>query len=53
MILVLKSVMVDGEEKTQTSFNSIYMMIDSGARGSKTQIRQLGRDAWFDVQAKW
>ena len=25
------------------------MMIDSGARGSKTQIRQLGRDAWFDV----
>ncbi len=36
-----ESVMVDGEEKTQTSFNSIYMMIDSGARGSKTQIRQL------------
>jgi hypothetical protein len=36
-----ESVMVDGEEKVQTSFNSIYMMIDSGARGSKTQIRQL------------
>ena len=36
-----ESVMVDGEEKRQTSFNSIYMMIDSGARGSKTQIRQL------------
>ena len=36
-----ESVMVDGEEKIQPSFNSIYMMIDSGARGSKTQIRQL------------
>ena len=23
-------------------FNSIYMMLDSGARGSKEQIRQLG-----------
>jgi DNA-directed RNA polymerase subunit beta' len=36
-----ESVLVDGEEQTQASFNSIYMMIDSGARGSKTQIRQL------------
>ena len=36
-----EKVMVNGEEKTQPSFNSIYMMIDSGARGSKTQIRQL------------
>ena len=34
-------VMINGEEKTQKSFNSIYMMIDSGARGSQTQIRQL------------
>ena len=34
-------VMVDGVEMTQKSFNSIYMMIDSGARGSQTQIRQL------------
>ncbi len=29
------------ETRTQTSFNSIYMMVDSGARGSTTQIRQL------------
>ncbi len=27
--------------KTQDSFNSIYMMADSGARGSAAQIRQL------------
>ncbi|OAU95836.1 DNA-directed RNA polymerase subunit beta' [Moraxella catarrhalis] len=31
----------DGETETQKSFNSIYMMADSGARGSATQIRQL------------
>ena len=31
----------DGTEVEQPSFNSIYMMVDSGARGSKTQIRQL------------
>ncbi|WP_341502810.1 DNA-directed RNA polymerase subunit beta' [Gallaecimonas sp. GXIMD4217] len=31
----------DGEEETQPSFNSIYMMADSGARGSAAQIRQL------------
>ncbi len=30
-----------GEEVEQESFNSIYMMADSGARGSATQIRQL------------
>ncbi len=30
-----------GEEETQKSFNSIYIMSDSGARGSATQIRQL------------
>ncbi|MEC7986659.1 MAG: hypothetical protein VX278_15940, partial [Myxococcota bacterium] len=30
-----------GEVVTQPSFNSIYMMVDSGARGSQTQIRQL------------
>ncbi len=34
---------VDAEGKTvlQTSFNPIYMMADSGARGSAAQIRQL------------
>lgn len=30
-----------GKEITQSSFNSIYMMSDSGARGSAAQIRQL------------
>jgi DNA-directed RNA polymerase subunit beta' len=29
-------------EEDQGGFNSIYMMMDSGARGSKEQIRQLG-----------
>lgn len=31
----------NGEEEQQVSFNSIYMMADSGARGSAAQIRQL------------
>ena len=31
----------DGEEEEQPSFNSVYMMADSGARGSAAQIRQL------------
>ena len=30
-----------GETEEQESFNSIYMMADSGARGSPAQIRQL------------
>jgi len=30
-----------GKEVTEESFNSIYMMADSGARGSAAQIRQL------------
>ncbi|WP_423907912.1 DNA-directed RNA polymerase subunit beta' [Candidatus Spongiihabitans sp.] len=30
-----------GEQVPQKSFNSIYMMADSGARGSHAQIRQL------------
>ena len=30
-----------GEDVRQESFNSIYMMADSGARGSAAQIRQL------------
>ena len=32
---------LDGKETTQESFNAIYMMADSGARGSAAQIRQL------------
>jgi len=31
----------DGTKTTQESFNAIYMMADSGARGSAAQIRQL------------
>jgi len=31
----------EGKMETQDSFNSIYMMADSGARGSAAQIRQL------------
>jgi DNA-directed RNA polymerase subunit beta' len=32
---------IDGKQVSQESFNSIYMMADSGARGSAAQIRQL------------
>lgn len=31
----------DGEEEEHDSFNSVFMMADSGARGSPAQIRQL------------
>lgn len=31
----------EGKEVDQESFNAVYMMADSGARGSATQIRQL------------
>jgi DNA-directed RNA polymerase subunit beta' len=31
----------DGRSETTESFNSIYIMADSGARGSATQMRQL------------
>ncbi|MBU6955819.1 MULTISPECIES: DNA-directed RNA polymerase subunit beta' [unclassified Hahella] len=31
----------DGKEVDQDSFNSVYIMADSGARGSAAQIRQL------------
>jgi len=36
-----KPVMKDGKEVRQESFNAIYMMADSGARGSAAQVRQL------------
>src|SRR5437764_1705864 len=32
---------MQGNEARQAAFNSIYMMADSGARGSAAQIRQL------------
>ena len=31
----------EGEDEEQDSFNSVYIMADSGARGSPAQIRQL------------
>ena len=31
----------DGENVDQSSFNSVYIYADSGARGSPAQIRQL------------
>ncbi len=36
-----KVIDASGKSVTQESFNSIYMMADSGARGSAAQIRQL------------
>ncbi len=36
-----ETVNAQGEKVRQESFNSIYMMADSGARGSAAQIRQL------------
>ncbi|MFM2445673.1 MAG: hypothetical protein RI936_120, partial [Pseudomonadota bacterium] len=38
---VEKTIDRHGKEVEQESFNSIYMMADSGARGSAAQIRQL------------
>ncbi|SFF24723.1 DNA-directed RNA polymerase subunit beta' [Paracidovorax wautersii] len=38
---VEKTIDRHGNEVTQESFNAIYMMADSGARGSAAQIRQL------------
>jgi len=35
-------------EEDQQGFNSIYMMMHSGARGSREQVRQIGRDARID-----
>ncbi|TAM13322.1 MAG: DNA-directed RNA polymerase subunit beta' [Pandoraea sp.] len=32
---------LDGKKTTQSSFNSVFMMAESGARGSAAQIRQL------------
>ncbi|HBK18401.1 MAG TPA: hypothetical protein DDZ38_07150, partial [Gammaproteobacteria bacterium] len=31
----------EGQEEEQSSFNSVYIYADSGARGSPAQIRQL------------
>ncbi len=36
-----ESVSADGKKRKVESFNPIYMMADSGARGSGQQLRQL------------
>ncbi len=38
----LTNILMERLKNDQQGFNSIYMMFDSGARGSKEQIRQLG-----------
>jgi DNA-directed RNA polymerase subunit beta' len=38
----LADALMDELKKSQNGFNPLYLMADSGARGSKTQIRQLG-----------
>ncbi|MDY5931762.1 MAG: DNA-directed RNA polymerase subunit beta' [Candidatus Ornithospirochaeta sp.] len=38
----LTGVLMDELRKSQHGFNPLFLMADSGARGSKTQIRQLG-----------
>jgi DNA-directed RNA polymerase subunit beta' len=37
----IADVMMDNLKKDKSGFNPVYMMANSGARGSKTQIRQL------------
>ena len=39
-------------EETMYELNPIYMMANSGARGSFKQIRQLAGDAWPDGELK-
>jgi DNA-directed RNA polymerase subunit beta' len=46
-------VIKQGEEEKQKSFNSIYMMSDSGARGSCSSDSSVGRYAWFDGETRW
>ncbi len=36
-----ETIETDGETVQTKSFNSVFMMVDSGARGSPTQVRQL------------
>ena len=39
---LISEVLFDALKEDKQGFNAIYMMADSGARGSKEQIRQLG-----------
>jgi len=42
---------MEEDDRTGRYLNPIYIMADSGARGSKQQIRQLSGNARFDGQA--
>ena len=42
-----------GEDEVQASFNSVFMMADSGARGSAAQIRQLAGMRGLMAKARW
>ena len=39
---MMKEISADGGKELSSSINPIFMMADSGARGSSQQIRQLG-----------
>ena len=41
-IEMMKEISADGGERSRAAVNPIFMMADSGARGSSQQIRQLG-----------
>ena len=43
----------DGQQVKQPSFNSVFMMADSGARGSAAQISPAGRHARTNGQTRW
>ena len=38
----ITNLLMEQLKKDQQGFNSVYMMMDSGARGSREQVRQLG-----------
>ena len=48
---MMKEIKAGGGQGPEDTLNPIYMMADSGARGSSQQIRQLGRHAGFDGEA--
>ena len=39
----------DGDDVEQSSFNSVFIYADSGARGSPAQIRQLSGNERINV----
>jgi DNA-directed RNA polymerase subunit beta' len=43
----------DGEDEKQDSFNSVFIMADSGARGSPCTDSTASRYAWLDGASRW